>query len=171
MKRIPLRLIDDSPFNSRVIYGEKEVSTLASSIEKVGLLCPISVRAVGERYQIVYGHRRIRAARILGWEAIDAEIKEFNDKQMMCASLVENIERADLCDFEKANSFRQLHDKFKVTCAEIGDLVGYSESHINNFIRMTELLTRILWSILLKLKKILKKSRSITLGCFSQSGH
>jgi ParB/RepB/Spo0J family partition protein len=139
LKPLPTHLIDDNPFNPRKNYEEFELRSLSNSLEKNGLLCPVCVRENQGRYQLVYGHRRVRAARLLNWATIAAEIGDFSDQQMLELSLVENVQRHDLTDYETAASFRRLNVEFRKTYEEIGRLFGFSKSHVCNMIAMLDL--------------------------------
>jgi ParB family transcriptional regulator, chromosome partitioning protein len=129
----------DNPYNSRVEYDQRTVQALADSIESVGLQVPIRVRRNADKYELVFGHRRVRAARSLGMSSIDAEIASVSDEEMLVCSLVENLQRNELTDFEKALSFAQLRIKFGKTYEEIGKLSGLSPAHVCNYVRMTTL--------------------------------
>jgi ParB family chromosome partitioning protein len=136
---IPLALIDDNPFNARLEYDPSETQTLADSFRTQGLLCPIKVRKCGERFQVVYGHRRVRAARLLNWPTITGEITSISDSEMLSYSLVENLSRKDLSDYEKAVSIKRLHCEFLMSYERIGELLGYSKSHVCEYVSMLEL--------------------------------
>jgi ParB/RepB/Spo0J family partition protein len=136
---IQLSLIDDNPFNARLEYSHEAIKTLAVSLKQFGLLSPIKLRASNERYQIVYGHRRVRAARLLGWSKIKAEVNSFSDKEMLQLSLAENACRKDLSDYEIALVFKRIAVEFGNTYEEIGSIVGYSKTHVCNYLRMTRL--------------------------------
>jgi ParB/RepB/Spo0J family partition protein len=100
-------------------------------------LSPVKVRCHGSRYQLVYGHRRARAARSLGWRTIRAEVEDLSDELMLQISLMENLERKNLSDFERAISFWRMNREFGKTFEEIGQLTGHSAPHVCNFVRMT----------------------------------
>jgi ParB family transcriptional regulator, chromosome partitioning protein len=136
---IPLDSIDDNPFNSRQVYDDQEIRRLADSVVRVGLLSPIQVRRFGDRYQLVYGHRRVRASRLLDHQVISAQIVPLSDKEMLEATIVENFAREELCDYELALSFQRLNKEFGATHEEIGKMVGLSRSHVANFLRMLQL--------------------------------
>jgi ParB/RepB/Spo0J family partition protein len=136
---VPLSLIDENPFNCRKYYEERDNRKLAESLSNFGLLSPIKVRSSGSRFQIVYGHRRVRAARLLKWETIRAELQDVMDEAMLNFSLIENMERKNLSDFETAMSFWRLNREFGKTFEEIGRIAGFSAAHICNFVRMTEM--------------------------------
>jgi ParB family transcriptional regulator, chromosome partitioning protein len=139
IRNIRLSSIDNNPLNPRLKYEDEEIHRLSSSLGSSGLLSPVRVRKKGRRYELVFGHRRVRAARQIGWKTIRAEVCSLTDEEMIIHSVAENIARDDLTDFEKAKSFLSLKTRFGKTHAEIGRLVGYSEAHVTNFLRMLEL--------------------------------
>ena len=139
ISEIPLNLIADNPFNCRKAYSEKEDLKLANSLKSLGLMSPIKVRSTGSNYQLVFGHRRVRAARMLDWQTIRAEVEELSDESMLKYSLLENMERKNLSDLEAGISFWRMNREFGKTYEEIGKMVGYSSAHVCNFVRMTEM--------------------------------
>ncbi len=138
-RAVPLDLIRDNPYNSRSYYDESEIRSLADSILKVGLLNPIKVRQADSGFELVHGHRRVRAARLLEWDSIQATVGAYSDEELLLVSLIENLERKDLSDYEKAIAFRRMHDEFGKTEEEIGELVGLSKGAVSNYILMTRL--------------------------------
>ena len=134
-----LSSIRENPFNSRINYDNEEIESLAHSMKLNGLLTPIKLRRKGERYEVVFGHRRFRAAKILGWESIRAEIEDYADQQMLQMSLIENFERKKISDYETGLCLLRMNQEFDLTYEEIGKLVGYSKSHVCNYIRMANL--------------------------------
>ena len=136
---ISIDQIQDNPFNSRLFFEEGRVSRLADSIEQLGLLHPVKVRRNGSAFELAYGHRRVRAARLLGWAKIPAEICDLSDEELLTFSLAENMERQNLSDFEIGLSFSRLHKKFSKTYDEIGTLAGCSKQHVSNLVAMTRL--------------------------------
>jgi ParB/RepB/Spo0J family partition protein len=138
-QEIPLSLIDDNPFNPRKQYEPEEIRGLADSLRSNGLLTTLAGRQVGKRYQIVYGHRRLRAARSAGLKTVKVSIRPYSDKEMLTFSLVENLERRDLSDYEKGISFAKMNEEFGYSYAEIARIVGLSRQHVFNIAKMTEL--------------------------------
>ena len=134
-----LSQVEDNPFNSRVFFADEHVRKLATSMNQLGLLQPVKVRRNGPAYQLAYGHRRVRAARLLGWTTIPAEIADLSDEELFTLSLAENMERDNLSDYEIGLSLSRLHKSFNKSYEEIGSLVGYSKQHISNLIAMTKL--------------------------------
>ncbi|MGI0090531.1 MAG: ParB/RepB/Spo0J family partition protein, partial [Nitrososphaerales archaeon] len=105
IEEIPLSLVVDNPFNSRKQYDQQGVEQLSESLRQSGLLNPIGVRKNAGKYEIIFGHRQIRAARLLHWKDIRADVSDVSDEQMLQISLVENLQRENLSDFEKAICF------------------------------------------------------------------
>jgi ParB/RepB/Spo0J family partition protein len=142
---IQLSLVDDNPLNPRLVYDESEIEKLSISLTASGLLSPVMVRkktqAAG-RYELVFGHRRVRAARLLGWKLIRAEVKNLSDEEMLLCSMSENLARDNLSDYEKAKCFQRFKFQFNKTNIEIGNMIGYSETHVNNYLRMLQLVDR-----------------------------
>ena len=109
---ISIDLIDPNPFQPRKAFDDEELSELADSIKQQGLIQPIALRKVGDRYQIISGERRTRATRIAGLPTIKAQVFEnLDDKAMAEWALIENIQRVDLNPVEIARSYQQLIDK------------------------------------------------------------
>src|SRR5579875_38209 len=141
VRNIPLSLIDENPFNPRLQYDSDEITRLSTSRSQSGILSPIMVRkkSGNKRYELVFGHRRVKAARLLGWDSIRAEIRTFSDEEMLRCSMSENLARDDLSDYEKAKCFQRFKIQFNRTNAEIASMIGYSEAHVNNYLRMLQL--------------------------------
>lgn len=135
---VELSQLDDNPYNPRLQYDEGEIAQLAASLQHSGQITPIRVRRIEARYQIVYGHRRVRAARLLNRKTIKAEVGSFSDREMLELSLVENLHRKDLSDYEKGRALLEMHNS-GMTYEEISPIVGYSKQYISNLVRMTEL--------------------------------
>ena len=109
---ISVDLIDPNPFQPRKAFDDEGLSELADSIKQQGLIQPIALRKVGDRYQIISGERRTRASKIAGLSTIKAQVYEnLDDKAMAEWALIENIQRVDLNPVEIARSYQQLIDK------------------------------------------------------------
>ncbi|MDE1852438.1 MAG: ParB/RepB/Spo0J family partition protein [Thaumarchaeota archaeon] len=135
---VELSRLDDNPFNTRLRRDAGELRQLASSLRRSGQITPITIRPFNGRFQIVCGHRRTHAARLLGLKTIRAEVGSFTDEQMLEMSLVENVHRNDLSDYEKGLALKGMHG-LGMTYEEISTIVGYSKQHISNLVNMTEL--------------------------------
>lgn len=139
---IPVGNIDPSPYNSRILYPTESIEDMSSSMSRNGQLVTIRVRSSPEsegRFQLIYGHRRFYAAKRLGWRTIRAEVVEANDAEAMQQSLIENLERDKISDFEKARILKTLNTKFDKTYEEIGHSIGISKQHVGSYISMLEL--------------------------------
>lgn len=111
-EKIRLDLIDPNPFQPRRAFPEDELASLTASIRASGLLQPITLRRVGERYQIIAGERRVRAVQLLPESHIEALIVQASDEEMAVLALVENIDREDLSDYEIGRGIRQIEAFF-----------------------------------------------------------
>jgi len=110
--KLQMDLIDPNPYQPRRVFPLDELESLASSISEAGLLQPISVRKMGERYQIIAGERRFRAHKLLGRPSIEALVTASEDSDMAVQALAENIDREDLSDFEIGKALRQVESLF-----------------------------------------------------------
>ena len=97
------------------MFDDDELASLSDSIRTHGVLQPLVVRQVGDRFQLVAGERRLRAARTAGLNAVPVRIVDFNDQQLVEAALVENIQRTDLNPIEKAQGFKDYLERFELT--------------------------------------------------------
>lgn len=131
--------IEPNTEQPRKNFDAEELSSLAESITEYGLIQPITVRKVGERYKIIAGERRWRAARMAGLSEVPVNIISADDKKASEIALVENIQRKDLDPIEEADAFSALIDDYGMTQEEVGRRVGRSRSAIANALRLLEL--------------------------------
>ena len=137
---INIDLIDPNPFQPRKFFDDDELVELAETIEKHGLIQPIAVRKVGDRYQIISGERRTRASKLANCKTIKAQVYEnLDDKTMSEWALIENIQRVDLNPIEVAQSYQQLIDNHNYTHDDLAKTVGKSRSAITNALRLLKL--------------------------------
>lgn len=137
---INIDLIDPNPFQPRKFFDDDELVELAETIEKHGLIQPIAVRKVGDRYQIISGERRTRASKLANCQTIKAQVYEnLDDKTMSEWALIENIQRVDLNPIEVAQSYQQLIDNHNYTHDDLAKTVGKSRSAITNALRLLKL--------------------------------
>jgi ParB/RepB/Spo0J family partition protein len=142
LSSIPLDKIDHNVFNSRAYASLSNIDRLARSIERDGQLVSVRVRMSSGgtgKYELVYGHRRVLAAKKLGWKTIRAEVVDANDEDMLRQSLIENLEREQLSDYEKAIVFERFSREFNKTYQEIGVYFGISKQHVSNYLAMLRL--------------------------------
>lgn len=135
---LPIASIDPNPDQPRRVFAEQELESLAGSIRIHGVLQPVVVRRAGERYELVVGERRWRAAQKAGLDHIPAVIAEVDADDRLEVALVENVQRSDLNPIELAIAFRGLADT-GATQEEIGRRVGLDRSSIANHLRLLEL--------------------------------
>jgi ParB family chromosome partitioning protein len=131
--------IDPNPHQPRKAFDEEPLQELTASIEAVGVLQPIVVRPNGERYQIVMGERRVRAARTAGLERIPAIVRTTEDDQLLRDALLENVHREDLNPLEEAAAYEQLLLDFGITQEELAARLGRSRPVIANAMRLLRL--------------------------------
>jgi ParB family transcriptional regulator, chromosome partitioning protein len=131
--------IDSNPYQPRQEFAEAEIDALAQSIHDHGLIQPIVVRRVGERFQLVAGERRLRAAIKAGRMKIPAQIRDADDRQMSELAIVENLQRKDLNALEKAASFQRYLATYGCTQDELAARLALDRSTIANLIRLLEL--------------------------------
>jgi ParB family chromosome partitioning protein len=129
-----------NPKQPRSVFDEEALAELKTSIDEVGFLQPIVVREIGpQKYELVMGERRWRAAQELGKQAIPAIIRDTRDDAMLRDALLENIHRADLNPLEEAAAYQQLLDEFGATHEELARRIGRSRPQISNTIRLLNL--------------------------------
>jgi ParB family chromosome partitioning protein len=137
--RVAIALIDSNPHQPRKQFDEAEMTALSESIQAHGLLQPVVVRRVGERYQLVAGERRLRAAAKAGWHDVPVQVVEADDRQMAELAIVENLQRKDLNALEKAASFQRYLEEYQSTQEELASRLKIDRSTIANLIRLLEL--------------------------------
>jgi ParB family transcriptional regulator, chromosome partitioning protein len=137
--RIDVRKIDSNPSQPRQEFDPSEMQSLVESISAHGLLQPVVVRRVHDRYQLVAGERRLRAAIKAGWVDVPVNVIEADDRQMAELAIVENLQRKDLNALEKAASFQKYLDQYGCTQEELAGRLKLDRSTIANLIRLLEL--------------------------------
>lgn len=140
LRTIGLDQVEPNPRQPRDAFDQQELAELAQSLQTVGLLQPIIVREVGgDRYQIIAGERRFRAAQLAGFREIRAVVRHTADDQVLTEALVENIHRVDLNALEEAGAYQQLLDDFGFTHEQLAARLGKSRSAITNSLRLLSL--------------------------------
>jgi ParB family transcriptional regulator, chromosome partitioning protein len=139
---LPLSMVEANPDQPRTNLGN--IEELASSIREKGVLEPILVRAVApNRYQIISGERRFRAATMAGLDEIPAIELDVDDKEQIEIALVENIQRKDLTPFEEAEGFLMLQQKFDYTHERISQVIGKSRTTVTETLLINDIPDRI----------------------------
>ena len=137
---IPIEQIAPNPEQPRKRFEKDDLADLAASIKEKGVIQPLIVRRSGEqRFEIVAGERRWRAAQIAQLHALPVIVREFTDVEVLEVAIIENIQRADLNAIEEAAGYRQLMEKFGHTQEKLAEALGKSRSHIANLMRLLNL--------------------------------
>ncbi len=137
---IPISAIEANPFQPRTDFDINALAELAMSIELHGVIQPITVRKMGyDKYQLISGERRTRAALQNGLTQIPAYIRTANDQGMLEMALIENIQRSDLNAIEIALSYQRLLEECSLKQEELGERVGKDRSTVNNYLRLLKL--------------------------------
>ncbi len=136
---VPLDRIDPNPRQPRHHFDSAKLAELSSSIEQEGVLQPILLVRRGERFEVVAGERRLRAARAAGLERVPAMLTEVSEKESLKLALVENLQRDDLDPIEEAHAFRIMIEDFAWTQDELGAYLNRDRSTISNTLRLLQL--------------------------------
>ncbi len=136
---VPLDLIDRNPFQPRVDFDQAEMEELAASVKRHGMIQPIVLRRKGERFEIVAGERRYRAAKLAGWTKVPACLLDVDDRTTAELALTENIQRKDLNAIEKAVAFRNYLDQYGGTHDELAKRLDLDRSTVSNLLRLLDL--------------------------------
>lgn len=139
VKQLPVDAVTANPFQPRKTFNDEALRDLAASIQEFGVIQPLLVRIVEDRYELVAGERRLRASKIAGLKEVPAIIKELNDKEMAEIAMIENLQREDLHFLEEAEGFHQLLLNFGFTQDELAKRMGKSQSTIANKLRILKL--------------------------------
>lgn len=140
INEIRIDRIGTNPFQPRSSFGEEGLKELASSIKKLGIIQPVTIRLLDSGdYQLITGERRLRAARIAGLKRIPAYIRTADDQAMLELALVENIQREDLDAIEIAISYQRLIEECNLTQEGMSERVGKKRSTISNYLRLLKL--------------------------------
>ena len=140
LAEIPLSLISPNPYQPRKTFNEASIDELARSVREHGIVQPLVVTRAGDRYKLIAGERRFRAAQKAGLTSVPAVIKEIaQEGDALQIALIENIQREDLNSMEEAMAYHQLHEDFGLTQEEIAQRVGKERSTVANFLRLLKL--------------------------------
>lgn len=141
-RRVAIEMIDPNPNQPRRLFDDAEIDSLAASIEVQGILQPLLVRpdkTRPERFQLVAGERRWRAAQKAQIHEVPVIVRELSDHEALEIALIENIQRTDLNPLEEAEGYRALMAEFGLTQEAVAEAVGKSRSHVANMIRLLDL--------------------------------
>jgi len=156
LNEIPIDQIEPNPDQPRREFDEAAMQELATSIQNMGIIAPITLRQVApDHYQIIAGERRWRASQMAGLQAIPAYIRTANDESVMELALVENIQREDLNAIEIALAYEHLAETSGMTQEKISERVGKSRTAVTNYMRLLKLPAQIQMAL---------KNREIDMG-------
>lgn len=136
---VPIEDIIPNRFQPRLNFDESALSELAASIKEHGIIQPLVLRRLGDKYEIVAGERRYKASKMAGLTSVPAIISTLDDKKSAEVAIVENIQRKDLTSIEEAKSYKALLDKGYLTQEELAKKMGLSQSAISNKLRLLSL--------------------------------
>ncbi len=137
---LPIEHLQRGKFQPRKDMNPEKLQELADSIKAQGIIQPIVVRKLAQdKYEIVAGERRWRAAQLAGLQQVPVVVKDIDDRATMAIALIENIQRQDLNPLEEAEALRRLLDEFTMTHQQIADAVGKSRVTITNLLRLMDL--------------------------------
>src|SRR5688500_17312928 len=131
--------IELNPYQPRKHFDQDEIQSLSRSVKSHGILQPLVVRSVGDRYQLIAGERRLRAAKEAGLKSVPIRVVDFNDQEAFEAALAENIQRTDLNPIEKALGFKDYLERFGLNHEQLAQRLGVSRSTITNLIHLLDL--------------------------------
>jgi len=140
VNEIPVKSIETNPFQPRTNFDEESLEELVVSIKELGIIQPLTVRKVSDdKYQLITGERRLRAATKAGLKKVPAYIREAEDENMLELALVENIQREDLDAIEVAISYQRLMEEINLTQETLGERVGKKRATVTNYLRLLKL--------------------------------
>ena len=139
-KTLPVEQLQRGKYQPRKDIDPEKLQELADSIKAQGVIQPIVVREVNaDKYEIIAGERRWRAAQLAGLHEMPVVIKELDDRSVMAIALIENIQREDLNPLEESEALKRLLDEFEMTHQQIADAVGKSRVTVTNLLRLLDL--------------------------------
>ena len=138
-QHIDIDLIEPSPYQPRTRFREEALDELSRSIRASGIIQPLVVRPIGNRFQLIAGERRWRAAQRAGLTKVSAIVRQVPDELALEMTLVENIQREDLNPIEAARAFERLMDEFELTQDVVADRTGKDRTTVANAIRLLKL--------------------------------
>jgi ParB family chromosome partitioning protein len=141
-RKVPIEFLKPNPRNPRRAFSDAELGELADSIKQHGVIQPIAVRPVKgaqDRYEIIAGERRWRAAQLAGLHEVPIMPLDVSDSDALQLAIIENVQREDLNPIEEAQGYHALANEFKHSQEDIAKIVGKSRSHVANMMRLMKL--------------------------------
>jgi ParB family transcriptional regulator, chromosome partitioning protein len=140
---LAIEMVQANPYQPRKLFDDEDIQNLSQSIKNHGILQPLVVRVNGGTYQLIAGERRLRAAQAAGLREVPVTIVNFDDQQVFEASLVENIQRADLNPIEKAVGFKDYVERYHVGHETLANRLGVERSTVSNLIGLLTLAPKV----------------------------
>jgi len=131
--------VDPNPHQPRKVFDAEALEALAASIRVHGILQPLVVTKQGNRYELIAGERRLRAAKLAGLDAVPVIVRTMDEQQKLEVALLENIQREDLNPLEVATAYRKLVDEFNLSLTDLENKVGRDKTTISNTMRLLNL--------------------------------
>lgn len=149
VSKVAVSQIIPNRFQPRQVFSQQKIAELAETIKEHGLLQPIVLREYEpQKYEIIAGERRFRAVRYLGWEEVDAIVKQMDDTEAASMAVIENLQREGLTSIEEAQAYQHLLELNHLTQTQLADQLGKSQSFIANKLRLLKLSEPVQKSIL-----------------------
>ncbi len=136
---IPIELIEPSPLQPRTVFDEAKLAELARSITANGVVQPLLLRRRGDRFELIAGERRWRAAQLAGLTKVPAVVRNVSDDKVLELALIENIQREDLNPIEEARAYKKLIETIGLTQETVAERVGRDRSYVTNYLRLLRL--------------------------------
>ena len=139
-RRVPIACLVANRLNPRQDFDPAQLEELAASVREKGVMQPLLVRPISEnRFEIIAGERRWRAAQLAGLHEISVVVREVDDKEALELAIIENVQRVDLNPLEEAQGYGQLIEQFGYTQQDLAQVIGKSRSHVANTLRLLRL--------------------------------
>ncbi|MDA3812663.1 MAG: ParB/RepB/Spo0J family partition protein [Candidatus Cloacimonetes bacterium] len=132
--------IKPNRYQPRKLFNSEKLQELANSLKENGIIQPIIVTTKDEgEYELIAGERRLEASKLAGFNEVPVIIRSVSPKEQLQFAIIENVQREDLTAIEEAKAYQQLNEEFKLTHAQISEIVGKDRATITNFIRLLKL--------------------------------
>lgn len=139
IEQVAIDLIQPNQYQPRTIFSEEKIEELARTIHTHGVIQPIVIRSIDDRYEIIAGERRYRAMKSLGWTEVPAIIRELDDKETASIALIENLQREELTPIEEAYAYKKLLELHALTQEALAQRLGKGQSTVANKLRLLKL--------------------------------
>jgi ParB family chromosome partitioning protein len=139
VREVSPEIVDPNPHQPRMNFDQAALEALAASIRVHGILQPLVVTKSGNRFELIAGERRLRAAKIAGLDMVPVIVRSFDEQEKLELALIENIQRQDLNPIEVATAYRKLIDQFNLSLGDVAAKVGRDKSTVSNTMRLLNL--------------------------------